>query len=315
MNRNRRNEEWIGRLLAALSPRAKSLLVTVFGDSILPHGGTAWLGSLIRLMQPLGLSERMVRTSVFRLAREGWLTAQPLGRRSYYSLSESGRARFDAADRRIYAAPRARWEGDWRLVFFGGGDLASDRREVLRRELIWQGFGQIAPGVLAHPEADREAVRQALNDMGASDQVLVLRAEADRLTSPQALRALARSAWDIDRLAAMYQGLLDHFRPLWHMLESSPHLDPEFCFLIRTLMVHDYRRIMLKDPLLPLDMLPTDWAGTSARLLCRNLYRLLQEPAERHLMQILETPDGPVPHADPAYANRFVGMPASEPAA
>jgi phenylacetic acid degradation operon negative regulatory protein len=45
------------RLLATRSPRAKSLIVTVFGDSILPHGGTVWVGSLIRLLVPFGINE------------------------------------------------------------------------------------------------------------------------------------------------------------------------------------------------------------------------------------------------------------------
>ena len=53
--------------------RGGSLIITVFGDAILPRGGSIWLGSLIKLVQPLGLSERLVRTSVFRLAQDGWL--------------------------------------------------------------------------------------------------------------------------------------------------------------------------------------------------------------------------------------------------
>jgi phenylacetic acid degradation operon negative regulatory protein len=48
-------------------PPARSLLVTVFGDSVAPHGGRAWLGSLIGLLAPFGISERLVRTSVYRL--------------------------------------------------------------------------------------------------------------------------------------------------------------------------------------------------------------------------------------------------------
>ena len=36
-----------------------------FCDAILPRGGRVWLGSLIRLLEPLELNERLVRTSVF----------------------------------------------------------------------------------------------------------------------------------------------------------------------------------------------------------------------------------------------------------
>jgi phenylacetic acid degradation operon negative regulatory protein len=40
------------------------------------------------------------------------------------------------------------------VVFTGGGLLPAAQRDVLRRELLWEGFGQIAPGVLAHPYAN-----------------------------------------------------------------------------------------------------------------------------------------------------------------
>ncbi|MEM7503076.1 MAG: phenylacetic acid degradation operon negative regulatory protein PaaX, partial [Pseudomonadota bacterium] len=63
--------------------RAGSLITTVFGDAIAPRGGIVWIGSLIRVMGDFGISERLVRTSVFRLAADGWLEAHPVGRRSY----------------------------------------------------------------------------------------------------------------------------------------------------------------------------------------------------------------------------------------
>src|SRR5438552_9201353 len=51
--------------------RSGSLLVTIFGDAIAPRGAAVTLGSLIRLAAPFGLTERLVRTSVARLARQG----------------------------------------------------------------------------------------------------------------------------------------------------------------------------------------------------------------------------------------------------
>ena len=59
-----------------------SLIVSIFGDAILPRGGRVWLGSLIRLLEPLQLNERLIRTSIFRLVKEGWLQSEALGRRA-----------------------------------------------------------------------------------------------------------------------------------------------------------------------------------------------------------------------------------------
>src|SRR6266700_1950701 len=64
---------WAQRTLKADPPRAKSLIVTVWGDALAPHGSAVWLAGLIRLMAPFGINERLVRTSVFRLSQDGWL--------------------------------------------------------------------------------------------------------------------------------------------------------------------------------------------------------------------------------------------------
>jgi len=308
MSKNRRTEDLVEGLLAHIAPKAKSLIVTVYGDAILPHGGTCWLGSLIRLVEPFGLGERIVRTSVFRLSKEEWLTSAQLGRRSYYSLTETGRQRFEAAHRRIYGAPLRSWDGEWTLVVANGAEIAGEARDALKRDLTWSGFGQIAPGIYAHPAPDAEDVRLVLQESGMADKVVILRANADRVTAPAALNSLIRASWNVSGLAADYQTFLDHFRPVWRALEAMEDLSPALCFAVRILLIHDYRRVLLRDPLLPEELLPPDWAGSAARLLCRNLYRLTQEPAERYLMSILETAEGPVPEAASPFFARFGGL-------
>ena len=94
------------RALAADPPRAPSLIITVWGDAIAPHGGAVLLAGLIRLLAPFGINERLVRTSVFRLAREAGSRRRRHGRASLYRLTRDGARRFDDAYRRIYAPPR-----------------------------------------------------------------------------------------------------------------------------------------------------------------------------------------------------------------
>src|SRR6476469_5459697 len=110
---------WIASYLSSNPPRSKSLVITIFGDSIAPHGGAAWLGSLIELLKPFGVNERLVRSSVFRLAEQGWIEAQRQGRRSEYSLTASGKRRFEQAYRKIYSRPPEPWDWQWTVVFAG----------------------------------------------------------------------------------------------------------------------------------------------------------------------------------------------------
>ena len=81
--------------------RTGSLVITLFGDVVSPHGGAIWLGSLIRILEPFGLNHRQIRTAVFRLVKEDWLAATQVGRRSYYSFTEAGRKHYEKAARRI----------------------------------------------------------------------------------------------------------------------------------------------------------------------------------------------------------------------
>src|SRR3981081_529607 len=77
--------------------RGGSLLITIFGDAIAPRGGAVTLASLVRLAAPFGLTERLVRTSVARLARDGWLAARRSRRRREYRPPRGGGGRLRQA--------------------------------------------------------------------------------------------------------------------------------------------------------------------------------------------------------------------------
>ncbi|MDE2362939.1 MAG: phenylacetic acid degradation operon negative regulatory protein PaaX [Hyphomicrobiales bacterium] len=284
---------------------------------IAPHGGTVWLGGFIRLVEPLGLNPRMVRTAVFRLSREKWLVSEQIGRRSFYSLTPTGKRRFEAAFQRIYEDARAPWNGEWRIVILPADGPSPPAREALRKELLWQGFGVIAPGVFAHPSGDTESLVELLQNAGAHDKAVVLKAETLGALSARPLKALVDECWSLDRIAGEYQAFVELFRPVARILRSASAPEPEQCFVVRTLLMHEFRRVQLRDPQLPQSLLPQDWPGDVARALCRDIYRLCWGGVESHLMKMLETADGPLPRAAGSYQWRFggVGAPAAEDAA
>lgn len=289
--------------------QAGSLIISVFGDAILPRGGRIWLGSLIRLLQPLELNERLVRTSVFRLAKEEWLRTEAIGRRADYVLTNSGRRRFDEASRHIYASHAPLWDRRWRLIL-AVGDLEGKDRERVRRALFWQGFGLLGADCFVHPSADLTAAFDALVAEGLADQsgCLMPLLAADSRSGLSANDAdLVRRAWDLEELATAYSAFVATYLPILAELRRDRQtiVAEEDAFLLRILLIHDYRRLLLRDPELPDVLLPADWPGQKARLLCKELYRRLVAPSERHLDQHLRLADGSVPGADPAFADRF----------
>lgn len=286
--------------------RGGSLLVTILGDAIAPRGGVIWLGSLIQLAKPFGLTERLVRTSIGRLANEQWVSSQRSGRASYYRLTARGKARFAEATQRIYAAPPESWNGEWTLVIVP--KMQKKARDGLREELSWLGFGQLTSGVFAHPTHREDAIRERLTELESAGRIVVAqRAVLARASDTQ----LVAMGWDLGELARRYRRFVDMFAPMDDALGASEADDGETAFVLRTLLVHEYRKIHLRDPQLPASLLPQGWAGADAHELCRNLYAKVFAASERHLSATAQTLAGTLPSPAAEVYARFGGLPKS----
>jgi phenylacetic acid degradation operon negative regulatory protein len=281
--------------------RSGSLLITILGDSIAPRGGIVTLGSLIRLAEPFGLPERLVRTSVGRLAREGWLSWNREGRQSEYFLTEHGRNRFAEATSRIYRDASHSWDRSWTLLILP----RSPRQKLIREEMLWLGFGQVSPGVLAHPSRTLEDTRSQLQELKLEKGVVLMRAAS---AGPEADLLLLQAGWDLAELGGYYQRFVSAFAPIQEQVENRAKVPPEAAFVIRTLLIHEYRKIHLRDPLLPPSLLPKDWIGARAYELCRSLYRRVFNPAEAHVSAVAETLSGKLERASRETYRRFGGL-------
>jgi phenylacetic acid degradation operon negative regulatory protein len=299
---------WIRRELASAPPRASSLIITVWGDAIAPHGGAVMLGGLIDLLAPFGINERLVRTSVFRLAREGWLKAKPIGRESLYRLTRNGVRQFRQAYRRIYGSPDEGWNGAWEIVIANGATPA--QRRALKQELQWEGFGTFGSGVLARPAMAASAVPRIAAALHVEGHIAVVRAQDDRRLGGRTLASLVPDAWNLTGLSTHYRRFLRRFGKVIDRfrLADKTIVDPAQAFIVRTLLIHEYRRVLLRDPQLPAALLPLDWPGAAAYALCRDFYRLTHRAAERHLLATLETANGGLPPASAEFYERFGGL-------
>jgi phenylacetic acid degradation operon negative regulatory protein len=252
-------------------PRIASFIVTVWGDAVAPRGGSLWLGSLQAVLDHFGCTPGQVRTAMSRLTEEGWLARNRLGRLSYYRLGPRGEASFAAAAARIYAPGPPAWDGAFRLL------LSPD--EAMAEALAGQGFARL-PGML----------------IGSSGAPAALPAGAPLLLatprSPAEAREVAARAWPLAGLAAAYARFLAAFAPL----RDAP-VPEEEALPLRLLLVHEWRRLVLRDPLLPAALLPDPWPGEEGRALAAELYRRLWPAAEAWLDAEGRNEEGPLPSA------------------
>lgn len=266
-------KKWGG--LADIS--ARSVLVTILGDSVAPLGGEIWLGDLFTLTEPFGFNQRLVRTSMYRLVNENWVTNERVGRRSRYRLTPYAALETADADRRIYQQNPPPWNEVWSLVFTDtllSGQ--SDGELRLARHLRWHGFVEITRGVWATPLSDLASTDELLDRLDLHVRPPVAQARFDRLD--ELVRGgLFRSSFDLAETEKAYQSFIDRYGR-FDDLGQAPG-DPIDDFALRTMIVHDLRRARLSDPDLPAALLPDGWIGAEAFELAARLYRRVDDRA------------------------------------
>jgi phenylacetic acid degradation operon negative regulatory protein len=271
--------------------RTGSIVITVFGDAIVPRGGAVWLGTLLEFFRGLDIDSGVVRTAMSRLAADGWLERRKVGRNSFYRLIKKGRQTFDVATTHIYDPPPSDWTGRFELLLIP----ASEDRDAARDALKNAGFGSPLPGVWVAPSG------APVPEEAAGAIRLEVSAEDD------SGRRLLSQSWPLDRTADAYLKFMKTFEPLRAWIDRGAALTDGDAFTARILLIHHYRRVVLRDPLLPTALLPADWPGRAARKLCGEIYRGLLPSSEQWLDLHASNEDGPLPKAGAQLARRFAG--------
>jgi phenylacetic acid degradation operon negative regulatory protein len=246
----------------SLRPRAgssaKSVLLTILGELVLPRSGTAWTRSLVDALALLGVEEKNARQALSRLAGQGYLESERHGRRVRWRLSPAGRTLLTVGTERIYGfgLPSTGWDGRWVVVLCPVPEDQRAKRHQLRSRLAFAGFGFLGPATAIAPHADREAVASTvLTDLELADGAAVFRAEAGELVPDE---ELLRRAWDLDGLAGSYRELMAGFGG------RSPRTDDGRLAALVAL-VHEWRRFPFVDPEIPAQLLPPNWIGYRAK--------------------------------------------------
>ncbi len=272
--------------------RARSLLVTVWGDTIRPLGGEIAVGSLIRLMAPLRLSPRAVRAAVLRMARQGWLRPRRVGRRAFYALTDAGALRVEEGVRRVYRLRPEPWDHRWRLLTYGIPEGRRADRDRLRRELAWLGLGPLSRSTWLTPRDLAAVLRALVVSRGLHSEIALFEA---RHLGPAGTEDLVRRCWDLDGIAARYRAFVAAARPRAEAFRRrlrGGRLSDAACFAEKIRLVHEYRKFLFVDPGLPAELLPPGWPGGEAARLFQATYEMLNGPAARFVAAAIAQPSG-----------------------
>jgi phenylacetic acid degradation operon negative regulatory protein len=276
---------------------ARSLLMTVLGEFVLPRGGPVWTSTLVDALGMLGVEERSARQALARTAAEGWLASQRHGRRARWLLTPPGRRLLSEGAERIYSFGTAvrPWDGRWLVVLVSVPEALRDLRHRLRTRLTWAGFGSPAPGVWVSPDPGREAeARLILDELGLSAEAMSLTARYSAIGSEA---SIVERAWDLAAVAQRYEAFVEEFGAL--RLSGD---DEILC--AQAWLVHEWRRFPFLDPQLPRELLPRRWSGTRAAKLFQRRHIEWNDRAQRRWDELAAvTPERGAPPV-PARARR-----------
>ncbi len=230
-------------------PRVWSLLVTVFGD-LAQAEGAAISGTLLRQITALiGVKPEATRVALHRLRKEGWIESERIGRNSSYFLTAAGRELSAKATPRIYATEPEHKNVCLVLAETGHSD-----------ELDFLVGAWISPTmVLTGQEIESpELFKVPLKPSDAFPEWM------------------AHKVCDTET-AALSKEVLRQLTKLGECLQSRKGLSPLERAVLRILIVHSWRRVVLKVPALPDFVFPNAWCGAQCRMQIQLLLAQLGE--------------------------------------
>jgi phenylacetic acid degradation operon negative regulatory protein len=254
---------------------ARSLLMTLLGEYVLPRERPVWTSVLVNTLAKFDVEEKSARQALARTAAEGWLESDRVGRRVRWSLTTPGRKLLTEGARRIYefGSVEQSWDGRWLVLLVSVPESKRDLRHRLRTRLTWAGFGSPEAGVWICPDAGRqEEALEILSGLELTRGAMSFVAEYGTIGQ---VGSMVGRAWDLSEVETRYEEFIDEFSTL------TPE-DGAAVLHAQTMMVHEWRRFPFLDPRLPTDLLPANWRGKHAAELFHRRHLEWRPAAQQH---------------------------------
>lgn len=252
----------VARLADPQNQRVWSIIVSLFGDLAQEPGDRLSGGTLTRIIGPMGVRPEAIRVALHRLRKDGWVESAREGRESRHFLTEFGRRQSAEVTPRIYMR-QPDPPDEWHILIAQDG---ADAR-ALEELLLMDGYTGVGPNV-ALGEGPAPA------DCGG-----FLAFEARAVNVPGWFRARIIP----DDLKSACRSLLDDLAAADPFLPPEGHADPLQTATLRTLIVHRWRRVVLRHPDLPARFHPPDWPGAACREMVFRLLDRLPRPTPEML--------------------------------
>jgi phenylacetic acid degradation operon negative regulatory protein len=255
-----------------MSPEARTetdhaVPTRILVESMLRADATVDAGELYDVANTLGMSDQQVRLCIKRLVAEGQFVQDGRGRKAVLRATPEMRSTIEPDldfVRYMYAQDRgqADWDGRWHVVAFAIGESARSARDSMRDAVLRLGGAPVQGGLYVSPNEWEPYVQAAADRFGVADRVTTLTTTDLTVGGVSEARALAEALWPLDRIADGHRRLLATARRAARELAGAARATR---LSIAIELAAEFTRAVEPDPLLPPQLLPQPWIGSSAR--------------------------------------------------
>lgn len=205
----------------------------------------------------------------------------------YLRLTGEGRERI-VRDFPLLEFQKKRWDKKWRIVLFDIAELNRKKRDMLRAKLKELGFGMLQQSVYISPNNFTKDLVEFLTAEKLAGFVYVFEIFHTQMAIGNA-KELAQKVWNLDSLNEQYLELieeishlnstygrgvklngLDELKVVKSNKESNKGFNKERDGLARNIR-EEYLSLVISDPFLPKELLPSNWAFATLTGLIRKL--------------------------------------------
>ena len=268
-------------------PRPQGLVLTLLGAYRPSRRRSIWSGGLVTLLGEFGFSTGAARAASARMVRRGLLDRLRKGRLVFYRPTRRALALLEEGDRRIFSLGREPHGAEsWTVLWHAIPEERRIERGRLARRLRFLGFGSVGDGMWISPHDRERDVVGLIAELRVTGHAGVM---LGRPAASLDVRALVSRAWDLDALDGRYRAFTREFSPYGEAGGRRGMGDREV-FLLRTRLVHAFRRFPALDPELPDKLVPAPRHRAEAVALFHRLYDVLAPPAQRHFEAVTTPP-------------------------
>ncbi|UFT99937.1 hypothetical protein KO561_02945 [Radiobacillus kanasensis] len=240
---------------------------------------------LIKIFEAMNYTPQTIRNILSKFKGIAYITSLERGN---YKITASGLDVYSLYSKKENFYTK-HWNRKWYIVFMEIPEKLRKKRDTFRKGLLDLGFGQLYKGVYVYPWNITSKVLNLIDSLEIEDYITIISSNEFLINGidPEGEPGpnKASSIWNLEEINTYYKNrqmwLENEYKPIFNKLIKDKNRDPLQVFTNFLTLKEIMDDLIIADPMLPAEFLPSSWLGTTVLFsldkLMRSLVALIPE--------------------------------------